>query len=271
MLDCVSPPSTKLPLENKNILFFVDMMYKSEENVRGGGQTWFTAELGPNILCKFYIKSKFNGLQNYKLLSPRNYLKFIMVNKKVLLDDSLLLASRNWKVWNIDILLVISTWQIKLRNFTTMKLVLWYWWYQGWYKMGKIRDPHHRFEMKEVREIIPLKFLGRDAVVTFWSNYFVLFRVDIKKCCYILIQLFVFFSRLTFRNSDALLYFTGLVRWINHQKWHFYPHSCIVQCLIWSYPTIQKFDHIPLATIELPLDTLYHILPLCLRDVGHPG
>ena len=29
-----------------------------------------------------------------------------MVNKKVLLDDSLLLASRNWKVWNIDILLV---------------------------------------------------------------------------------------------------------------------------------------------------------------------
>ena len=53
-------------------------------------------------------------MQNYKLLSPRNYLKFIMVNKKVLLDDSLLLASRNWKVWNIDILLVILTWQIKL-------------------------------------------------------------------------------------------------------------------------------------------------------------
>ena len=38
-----------------------------------------------------------------------------MVNKKVLLDDSLLLASRNWKVWNIDILLVILTWQIKLK------------------------------------------------------------------------------------------------------------------------------------------------------------
>ena len=71
-------------------------MYKSE-NVRGG-QTWFTAERRPNILCKFYIKSKFNGLQNYKLLSPRNYLKFIMVNKKVLLDDSLLLASRNWNL-----------------------------------------------------------------------------------------------------------------------------------------------------------------------------
>ena len=33
--------------------------------------------------------------------------------------------------------------------------------------MGKIRDTHHRFEMKEVRGIIPLKFLGRDAVVTF--------------------------------------------------------------------------------------------------------
>ena len=99
-------------------------IYKPEENVGGGGQTWFTAELGPNILCKFYIKSKFNGLQNYKLLPPRNYLKFIMVNKKVLLDDSLLLASRNWKVWNIDILLVISTWQIKPRTFTAVNPVL---------------------------------------------------------------------------------------------------------------------------------------------------
>ena len=106
--------------KNKNISFFVDL-YKSEENVRGG-QTWFTAERRPNILCKFYIKSKFNGLQNYKLLSPRNYLKFIMVNKKVLLDDSLLLASRNWKVWNIDILLVISTWQIKL-NISQQRIV----------------------------------------------------------------------------------------------------------------------------------------------------
>ena len=45
-----------------------------------------------------------------------------MVNKKVLLDDSLLLASRNWKVWNIDILLVISTWQIKL-NISQQKIV----------------------------------------------------------------------------------------------------------------------------------------------------
>ena len=136
MLDCISSPSTKLPhnaqLTKKEFLFFVLrtlnfcslLMYKSE-NVRGG-QTWFTAERRPNILCKFYIKSKFNGLQNYKLLSPRNYLKFIMVNKKVLLDDSLLLASRNWKVWNIDILLVISTWQIKLTTFTTTKSVLWY-------------------------------------------------------------------------------------------------------------------------------------------------
>ena len=113
-----------------NILFFVDL-YKSEENVRGG-QTWFTAERRPNILCKFYIKSKFNGLQNYKLLPPRNYLKFIMVNKKVLLDDSLLLASRNWKVWNIDILLVISTWQIKLRTVTVL-------WYKGWYQKEQAR------------------------------------------------------------------------------------------------------------------------------------
>ena len=111
-------------------------MYKSGNVWRG--QSWFTAEGRPNILCKSYIKSKFNGLQNYKLLSPRNYLKFIMVNKKVLLDDSLLLASRNWKVWNIDILLVISTWQIKLNHFTTKNCVLW--WSDGVYQMGPKGD-----------------------------------------------------------------------------------------------------------------------------------
>ena len=120
--DNISSPSTKLlckeqPVKCKKIL--VDV-YKSGNVWRG--QSWFTAEGRPNILCKSYIKSKFNGLQNYKLLPPRNYLKFIMVNKKVLLDDSLLLASRNWKVWNIDILLVISTWQIKL-NISQQRIV----------------------------------------------------------------------------------------------------------------------------------------------------